>query len=167
MPGWGGCSPPCAPGAPPGVALWLSAAFPPRPPAPRPPFPSAFCHIMSLIRNCLVNRISHGNLESPPIHFVMLFIPLGNFLPALGVSGPPRELDSSSFLDSAGCCASAPRALPGISLCSFGLARLFPFRNNFHNRYNQPQILSVSLPISSSYFSSRTSTANSRDSLAS
>lgn len=75
---------------------------PPPGPAPSPALPSALRHIMGLIRNCLVNRISHGNLESPPLHFVTLFILFCNFLLELGVSGPPREMDSSSVLSGAG-----------------------------------------------------------------
>lgn len=71
----------------------------PQPPSPALPF--AFCHLMSLIRNCLVNRISHGNLWSPPIHFVMLFILFCDFLLVLDGPGPPREINSSSSFDSA------------------------------------------------------------------
>ena len=52
---------------------------------------------MSLIRNCLVNRISHGNLSSPPIHSVMLLS--CNFLLVSEALDHLRNIHSYLFFD--------------------------------------------------------------------
>lgn len=88
---------------PPTHLLPSSGPTPPwhSPPSPLPPTPllPPFKDIMSLIRNCLLNRISHGNLLSPPIHSVSSCLVSCNFLLISETQDHLRDINSYLFFD--------------------------------------------------------------------